>query len=551
MNYILISLLVVVVNFSGSNCLEMFYSSEGTRFSTTPHNGDEGWAARGYFNNSINSTGFGYLEIETNASHPAETQAFHAGYLEGSLTTSLIHSHWVNVVAPFCESHDCSTIKSFLKENKEWTRSRMRSVRLGDPYWYQLNLIYLQLSGITRAYNDKRPDHVPEMSEEDIEMMNLFYELPEIQSIIDSNKTLTKSSKTGGSDHCSVLIKIIGSNEDVYFGHNTWIHYSAMLRILKRYIFPYSLTIGDTRVVPGKEISMSSYPGVVWSVDDFYLISSGLAVTETTNLVFNETLFKGMTSEGTVWQGLRAMLANRLATDGETWHEVFSRFNSGTCNNQYMVVDYNKFTPGEPLPAGTLWISEQMPGKMVTMDVTDVLVEEGYWSSYNVPYTDEIRRISGYNEKMLGPDGPWYSYTETPRAKLFKRDHGTVTDMESFMRLMRSNDFRNDSLAVCNCVPAYSGRGAIAAREDLNPEDGVDMNERVPRGAVDAKLTNRQLFSKLQFVAVAGPTTGTHNQLPVFRWSDSSFSHLPHMSHPDEFNFQPFLMEWSLNKTKE
>ncbi|XP_022188916.2 putative phospholipase B-like 2 [Nilaparvata lugens] len=533
--------LFIFMNVCGINCQIYYYSSKENLFS--PILGDN-WIAKGYFNDSINRTGFGNLEIETNAFYSAETQAFHAGYLEGKLTRNLIYSHWFNVVGPFCKSHNCSLIKGFLRENRLWTT--WNSSR--DSYWYQLKLIHFQLAGITLAYNKKRPDHLPKLLVDDIWMMNLFYELPDIQSIIYSNTTETGPSTTGDSDHCSALIKLMPGNKDVYFGQNTWIQYSAMLRILKKYVFPYSISKNDTTIVPGSQVSMSSYPGVVWSVDDFYLTSSGLAVTETTNTVHNKALFKEITSDigKIVWQGLRAMIANRLATDGETWHEVFSRFNSGTSNNQWMVFDYNKLKPGEKLPAGALWISEQMPGKIVRMDVTDVLNERGYWSSYNVPYTEEIRRIGGYNEKMLGPDGPWYSYTETPRAKIFKRDHETVTDMESFMKLMRSNDFRNDSLAVCNCLPAYSGRGAIAGREDLNPEDGVGVNKRSAHGAIDAKLTNRELLAKLQFVAVAGPTTGTYNQLPVFRWSDSSFSHLPHMSHPDVFNFEPFLMEWSL-----
>jgi hypothetical protein len=38
-----------------------------------------------------------------------------------------------------------------------------------------------------------------------------------------------------------------------------------------------------------------------------------------------------------------------------------------------MVVDLNKFTPGEPLQPGTLYVSEQIPGHFVYKDETDVL----------------------------------------------------------------------------------------------------------------------------------------------------------------------------------
>lgn len=59
------------------------------------------------------------------------------------------------------------------------------------------------------------------------------------------------------------------------------------------------------------------------------------------------------------------MVANRLARSGRTWSEIFSQFNSGTYNNQWMVIDYNKFKKGtkpEDLPDELLWIVEQIPG---------------------------------------------------------------------------------------------------------------------------------------------------------------------------------------------
>lgn len=68
------------------------------------------------------------------------------------------------------------------------------------------------------------------------------------------------------------------------------------------------------------------------------------------------------------------MLANVLAKRGQEWVETFAQYNSGTYNNQWMVVDYNQFQPGRPLRAGTLHILEQIPGATMTADVTYVPV---------------------------------------------------------------------------------------------------------------------------------------------------------------------------------
>jgi hypothetical protein len=66
-----------------------------------------------------------------------------------------------------------------------------------------------------------------------------------------------------------------------------------------------------------------------------------------------------------------------------------------TYNNQYIVVDLNKFVPGEELRPGLLWVAEQIPGKVVAADLTSVLAM-GYWPSFNVPYFSEIYGASGY-----------------------------------------------------------------------------------------------------------------------------------------------------------
>ncbi|CAG0895994.1 unnamed protein product, partial [Cyprideis torosa] len=49
--------------------------------------------------------------------------------------------------------------------------------------------------------------------------------------------------------------------------------YQAMLRILKKYDFS---SIMNPEVAPGAVVAFSSYPGLLYSGDDFHLLSSGL-----------------------------------------------------------------------------------------------------------------------------------------------------------------------------------------------------------------------------------------------------------------------------------
>ena len=43
-----------------------------------------------------------------------------------------------------------------------------------------------------------------------------------------------------------------------------------------------------------------------------------------------------------------------MAGTGNHWTSLFSERNSGTGNAQWIIVDYNGFTPGEPLKDNTV-----------------------------------------------------------------------------------------------------------------------------------------------------------------------------------------------------
>ena len=88
------------------------------------------------------------------------------------------------------------------------------------------------------------------------------------------------------------------------------------------------------------------------------------------------------------------------------------------------------------LPDGVLWVLEQLPGHTWAADQTGVLRDQGYWGSYNRAFYPEVFQLSGAQE-MVDKFGEWFSYSETPRARIMARDHGQVTDEQSMIRLMR------------------------------------------------------------------------------------------------------------------
>jgi len=252
-----------------------------------------------------------------------------------------------------------------------------------------------------------------------------------------------------------------------------------------------------------------------------------MVLLQTTNSIINMTLYKSVTPKSLMsWQRVR--IANLLANDGRSWAKYFSMYNSGTYNNQYMLVDLKKFEPKKRLNPGTLWVVEQIPTHVSSGDMTNILIS-GHWPSYNVPFFEDIYNMSGYPAlvKKYGPD---YSYQLAPRAKIFRRDAPAVVDLTKLQHIMRYNDYKHDKYSEndpCN---------AICCRADLEKQGHIAM------GCTDTKVTSYQLANALASYAINGPTLGTG--LPPFSWTpDFNFSHV---GLPKTYNFKFVHMKPSL-----
>lgn len=267
----------------------------------------------------------------------------------------------------------------------------------------------------------------------------------------------------------------------------------------------------------------TSYPGLLASTDDFYITSSGegsMVVLETTNPNYNASSYDLIVPQSVLyWQ--RVMAANYLAVSGPEWMRVAAQHNSGTYNNMWMVVDYKLFAPHRPLAPNTFWVGEQAPGYWHAEDQTQTL-SYGYWPSYNKAlYQGTAARIG--QDEMVRLHGTDYSYSLTPRAEIFRRDQGTVTNEAAMRRVLRYNQYRTDPLAN------HSACNQLACRGDLLPSPVAD-------GAVNAKFTSATRLAKGQLLFVAGPT---HDDQPVFDWSTApaSVQQTPHAGQPDRWDF--------------
>ena len=187
-----------------------------------------------------------------------------------------------------------------------------------------------------------------------------------------------------------------------------------MLRIFKTYRFNL-----NNKLIKAKTMSFSARPGDLESKDDYYVMDSNLVVTESSLGNYNNALYQNI-KEKSLPTWIRVTLANRIAENCFHWIEIFSLNNSGTHNNQWSVVDYNKYWDYSSKKESVenwkdvVWLIEQFFEIIEKEDVTQkYLIKNSYFATYNHPYFKNIFDIGNYLEKNpLDPRKQIFQYKQ-------------------------------------------------------------------------------------------------------------------------------------------
>jgi Phospholipase B len=506
--------------------------------------------AWGIYSDETNSVGsFGSLSINTNSSFGDDEQMYAAGYLEGYLTQSRIYQQYSNVnawiVSNFVDQKIPANIQTFFATQDKWNRANV--ISNSSEYWATIGFINNQFDGLRAGYDAAAPANqaIDEFGLQTLNAVGDFLDLIPALGLynISTQKPYDEMSReeliqaVRKNNHCSALIKTTGNYSDIWFGHSAWFIYQSTIRILKHYKFNL-----NSNFIAGTEMSFSSYPGYLSSLDDYYSVwSSQLNILETTNNVFNKTLYTLVVPQSLfAWQRVRA--ANLLSRTGPAWSEYLGYYNSGTYNNAYMITDLKLFTPGSQLKPYTLVEVEQIPGLVVWSDVTQLLAM-GYFPSFNVPFQPEIYEKSGYPEMIRKHVGKYPATAEelgdlagldwqlAPRMTIFRRDQAKVMADADFLSILRYNDYKNDPYAGGDPWNAICSRGDLASSGS-------------PDGCLDTKAGSYARFAAKQTYVINGPTTGSipgKGTLPPFAWTQ--FPNTPHAGLPPVYNFEFELQE--------
>ncbi|KAI8436682.1 hypothetical protein MSG28_010170 [Choristoneura fumiferana] len=389
--------------------------------------------ARAHFRMDIDTTGWSLLEVETDASYPDEIQAYAAGIVEGALTWYLIHTHLENTIRAKCEDtpreKQCDKLRDTLDRSVNIWKTKGAERGAVEPFWHHVSLHYTQISGIYTGWKHgvERSMNEYETDISDLYWLNAVAEAAEIQRKL--NISLDDQALTSVSGLSSALLRIVnvttedgGIAKKLYVAQNGAGSYSSMTRILKRYKLNYHLTAKSPILVPGTSVDFSGYPGSITSQDEFYMVKGAnhnMAVTGTSLNNYNNNLWKVVNITEQVPAAPRVSTANHLAADASSWAHLLAASNSGTACKQWLVVDFTRlahlnktvdmskaekkeFVPESVLSKdvrhivvhrtsaghnkGLVRLIEQVPGRTHSADLSDALLEQGYWATYGLPF---------------------------------------------------------------------------------------------------------------------------------------------------------------------
>ena len=491
---------------------------------TSPFSEEYRYIATAFYTKGISEIGWDFLSITTNNFFSDTIQAEAAGRLEGYLTKDSIFNHYQNMLSTV--GHLQNETYNFFKKQEEYLLSKKKEYN-DNSILFNAYLLYLQFKGLRDQYNSEVE---AEKKIDDIEfnIMNSFGDLFDIKEKYNrpSFEKMTKEEIYDYfllNNHCSALFKTKCDLSDIFFGHNSWYYFNMMSKIFKE----YNLNFND-RSINAHNVMFSSYPGSIVSNDDFYLTSKGLIVIETTNMNYNESSYDLITEESLLcWQ--RVQLSNRMAKTAKEWTEIFSQFNSGTYNNQYMVLDTKgvKFGQYPQINSSSLMIIEQMPGMIEINDVTDHL-KFGYWPSYNVPFGKNISENANITNTIKSkPDRKMEIYSEynsCSRANIMRRDQNKVTDIESMKDFMQYNDYKNDPFSNGEPTESVSARGDV---REKNP---------ICYGAFDTKLGSVKELKENKTKTIYLYSGATKQVKPLLNFNSEGCKNVKHIGIPDEPN---------------
>ena len=541
-----------------SNTLYAYYDKLNSKIIITKEeklNNENNLIAKGKYEKTRYKTGWDLFESKTYNNANPIIQLYSIGIIEGILSQEEIKDYMNNFRYALGGNEKAIQLKQWFKDADENIKRKINNINSEKDNKFDLkSLSYLaclhaQINGLYKGYNLKS-------EEDDVDIYELYLLNSEgnyddtlvymgINQIeyndnvnFENDENLMKYYNTTKFEeiwrkltrksHCSAIVKLINENNEknILFGHNTWTGFYELLRTYKSIDYAFE---GDNQILGLKPIKMkySSYPGILFSGDEYYTIENNLAITQTSlSTIFPERLVNGLNKKEYIPEFMRIMTINFLSRTGKEWVKNFEKLYNG--NHIYfaswIIVDFNKINSNKNL----IFIAEEVSENVMTIDYTKEFLKKGYYGSYNLPFFKEHTVQTGISYFNLNLDDKKYN----PRGYLVKSLINEVNDIQSFQDLLTYNKYKMNDSKVEDDPSVDDPYNGIASRSE-------------EYGTIDFKIIDKNLINNGNIYAYSGPIYGDNPNFKPFNKNDIKSDLKNYMEGiPEEFNFEPILINF-------
>ncbi|XP_055534271.1 putative phospholipase B-like lamina ancestor [Wyeomyia smithii] len=387
----------------------------------------------------------------------------------------------------------CDWLRRILTTNMETVRKMADMKGKHDHYWYQIGLFYDQLDGLEFGFRKgvRRSRLEYEIPMEDFLLMNSVVDIRDLKAyymnFLDGESGMELEPNKG-----MMLLKILENSNGlvkILLGHTSDGSYASMSRVMKKYTLNYHFSADASvdRVVPGSNIVFTGYPAALASLDDFYMLSGKRhkMVAAGVKIEYdNLNLWTKIDLVRAVSLAPRVMAANRLAHSGRVWAKYFARSPS-TGAKQWLVVDTKRLNSGANVSddsaeteenlmsqietleydgqrtetkhmddyvdvdleerfrkvtsiskisdGGLFWVVDQLPGRLHAEDMTEKILEDGYWLGDGVPVFKELIEIGHVKTNSTNSQ-------HSTQEKIINN----ITNMDELAKFIQQSAYRGD-----------------------------------------------------------------------------------------------------------
>ncbi len=430
-------------------------------------------ASRWFF---LPALGFGFLSLATHATaadtdlHGAFRSAVNQGWifvhLQGA-PSEIGFEHGYLLAPEIEDAKRAIELSTTHGVNRSWAELRQVAEKY---FWPKVPPEYrAELEGIEQGLKARGS----QLDVQDLLAMNAFMEFPYYFDEVRRReaKGIGESVQTEPPEHCSAFIATGAYTSDgrIVMGHNNWSDYLSGSR--------WNI-IFDIAPASGHHFIMDGVPGLIHSGDDFGMNDAGILITETT--IGN---FHGFDTNG-VPEFVRARKAMQYASSIDDFARIMEQGNNGGYANAWLLGDL-KTNEIARLELGL---------KYVTLERT----KDGYFVGANFPVNPKL--IAEETDFPNDPNTPdnvrhrrwdalmaqYKGHIDLEAAKKFETDHYDMVTQQ----------IEPDERTLCGHVDR-SSRGLKGWQDPYGPA-----------GAVEAKVTDAAMASRLSFLAAYGHPCG-------------------------------------------